>query len=165
MIKRTLYFGNQAYLNLQKDQLVIDPKDENKPKRSVPVEDIGLLVIDHHQVTVTHGLINALIDNNAAILWCDCRHMPNGLVLPMSSNHVFTEKLQYQLSASEPLKKQLWKQTVQAKLFNQAAVLKTLGFDDQKLLYWRSQTGSGDPKNMEGRAAACYWKCLFEAID
>ena len=108
MIKRTLYFGNTARLRMQQSQLVVEYPDSNETK-SVAIEDIGIVIIDHQQVSVTHGLMNALIGNNAAVLWCDNHHLPNGLVLPMSANHVFTEKLRYQLDASEPLKKQLWK--------------------------------------------------------
>jgi len=91
MIKRTLYFGNPAYLKKQQDQLVVDFKEEGRPPASVPIEDIGLVVLDHQQVSLTHGLANALISNNAALLFCDERHLPNGLVLPMSANSLFTE--------------------------------------------------------------------------
>lgn len=164
MIKRTLYFGSKSYLSLKSKQLIFRKgKDENE-ETTIPVEDIGILLLDHHQITITQGLVNALIENNAAVLWCDCRHIPNGLILPMAGNHVFTEKLKYQLSASEPLKKQLWKQTVQAKIRNQAGVLSRLGFNHDNLLLWAQKTGSGDSANMEGRAAAWYWKCFFEAI-
>jgi CRISPR-associated protein Cas1 len=165
MIKRTLYFGNPVYLCLKQEQMLIDFKSSDKENKTIPIEDIGLIVIDNQQVTITHGLTNALLEKNSALLWCDSRHMPNGLILPLSGHHIFTEKLQYQLSASEPLKKQLWKQTVQNKIMNQAVLLRGLGFETQNMLHWATQTGSGDPKNMEGRAAAWYWKCIFEAID
>ncbi|CAD5249032.1 MULTISPECIES: type II CRISPR-associated endonuclease Cas1 [unclassified Imperialibacter] len=165
MIKRTLYFGNPAYLKKQQDQLVVDFKDEVRPSASVPIEDIGLVVLDHQQVSLTHGLANALISNNAALLFCDERHLPNGLVLPMSANSLFTEKLRAQLDASAPLKKQLWKQTAQAKIRNQAAVLTELGLPTDNMQRWAEQVGSGDPVNLEGRAAAWYWKNLFEHVD
>lgn len=165
MIKRTLYFGNQAYLKKQQDQLVVDYREEGKENRSVPIEDIGMVVIDHQQVSLTHGLANALISNNAALLFCDERHLPNGLVLPMSANSLFTEKLRAQLDASQPLKKQLWKQTVQAKIRNQAAVLQSLGMPPDNMLRWAEKVGSGDPENLEGRAAAWYWKNVFEHVE
>ncbi|MFM7021963.1 MAG: type II CRISPR-associated endonuclease Cas1 [Flavobacteriales bacterium] len=161
MIKRTLYFGNPARLRMQQSQLVVEYPDSNESK-SVPIEDIGIVIIDHQQVSVTHGLINALIGNNAALLWCDSHHIPNGLVLPMSGNHIFTEKLRYQLDASEPLKKQLWKQTVQAKITNQSRILQLNGKDIENMKYWCNSVGSGDPENYEGRAAAYYWKNIFD---
>jgi len=166
MIKRTLYFGNPSYLHLQQSQLVIEyPQDEGKASKSVPIEDIGIVVIDHQQVTVTHAVINALIENNAAILWCDEKHLPNGLVLPMSANHTYTEKLRHQLNASAPLKKQLWKQTVQAKISNQAAVLKAHGMNHVPLERWASDVTSGDAKNMESQASVHYWKEFFGCIE
>jgi len=165
MIKKTLYISNPSYLKLDKEQLVIDFKEDEKDRKTIPIEDIGLIIIDNWRVTVTHGLINALINNNAALLWCDNKHMPNGLVLPLRENHIFTEKLKHQMSASLPLKKQLWKQTVQRKIKNQASILNKLGIDTQNILEWADKTGSGDPKNMESRAANYYWKCLFETID
>ena len=161
MIKRTLYFGNTARLRMQQSQLVVEYPDSNETK-SVAIEDIGIVIIDHQQVSVTHGLMNALIGNNAAVLWCDNHHLPNGLVLPMSANHVFTEKLRYQLDASEPLKKQLWKQTVQMKINNQAKVLQLSGKNTDNMKYWSDSVGSGDPDNYEARAAAYYWKNIFE---
>ncbi len=161
MIKRTLYFGNTARLRMQQSQLVVEYPDSNETK-SVAIEDIGMVIIDHQQVSVTHGLMNALIGNNAAVLWCDSHHLPNGLVLPMSANHVFTEKLRFQLDASEPLKKQLWKQTVQMKINNQAKVLQLSGKNTDNMKYWSDSVGSGDPDNYEARAAAYYWKNIFE---
>ena len=161
MIKRTLYFGNAARLRMQQSQLIVEYPDNNE-KKSVAIEDIGIVIIDHQQISITHGLMNALIDNNAAVLWCDSHHLPNGLVLPMSANHVFTEKLRYQLDASEPLKKQLWKQTVQAKIDNQANVLALSGRNTDNMKYWSDSVVSGDPDNYEARAAAYYWKNIFE---
>ena len=164
MIKRTLYFGNPVRLRMQQTQLIVEYFDSSECK-SVAIEDIGIIVIDHPQVSVTHGLMNALIGNNAAILWCDDHHLPNGLVLPMSGNHVFTEKLRYQLNATEPLKKQLWKQTIQQKILNQAAVLERLGKNTENMKYWANSVNSGDPENYEARAAAYYWKNMFDEQD
>ena len=164
MIKRTLYFGNPVRLRMQQTQLIVEYFDSSESK-SVAIEDIGIVVIDHPQVSVTHGLMNALIGNNAAILWCDDHHLPNGLVLPMSGNHVFTEKLRYQLNATEPLKKQLWKQTIQQKILNQAAVLERLGKNTENMKYWANSVNSGDPENYEARAAAYYWKNMFDEQD
>ncbi len=165
MIKKTLYFGNPAYLHLQENQLTVDFKQKDKPAKTIPIEDIGLVMIDHQQITVSIGLVNSLIANNAAILCCDQKHLPNGLVLPMEANDIFTQKLSFQLSTSQPLKKQLWRQTVQRKIKNQASLLQKLGFDTNNMIHWANKTASGDPENMEGRAAAYYWDCLFNHLD
>lgn len=163
MIKRTLYFGNPAYLKKELDQLVVSRKDH--PDTKIPIEDVGMVVLDHPQITLSHGLSNALINNNAAILWCDEKHLPNGLILPMSANHTYTEKLRYQLNSSEPLRKALWKQTVMAKIANQAWVLEELEINALPLRRWSKEVKSGDTQNVEAKAASYYWQKYFEHLD
>ena len=163
MIKKTLYFGHPAYLKKEQLQLKVEyPKEEEKASRTVPIEDIGIIILDHSRITLTQGLLSALIDNNAAVLSCDSRHMPEGLFMPMSANHMYTEKLRYQLDSSEPLRKNLWQQTVKAKIENQAAVLRYHGKVADNMDYWALKVRSGDPDNYEGRAAANYWVKLID---
>ena len=163
MIKRTLYFGNAAWLRCQNKQLVVEYKErENK---SAPMEDIGLVIIDHPQVGITQGAANALLENKAAVLWCDQKHLPHGLLLPMYGHHAHTQKIRTQLEASAPLKKRLWQQCIQFKIRNQAAVLERFGFEVQNMRHWADKTGSGDPKNCEAKAAAYYWRCLLDKYD
>jgi CRISP-associated protein Cas1 len=162
MIKRTLYFGNPCYLKKKDMQMTIEyPEKELKPSASVPVEDIGLIMLDHPQITISHALIMALSEQNAAIISCDEKHLPYGLMLPMFSHHAFTEKMYQQMSTSLPLKKNLWQQTIIAKISNQAALLRKVGVNDAKMQYLAKLVKSGDPQNVEGRAAAYYWDNLF----
>jgi len=162
MIKRTLYFGNPCYLKKKDQQLAIEfPEKENKPSASVPIEDIGMLVLDSPHITLTNALIAELNQNNVAVISCDTKHLPYGLMLPMFSHHAFTEKMYQQLESSLPLKKNLWQQTIVAKIANQAAVLHGLGMDDAKLQRYIGLVKSGDPQNVEGRAAAYYWEKVF----
>ncbi len=162
MIKRTLYFGNPAYLKKDQLQLKVDfPVDIGKPAKTIPIEDIGIIILDNPRITITQALLTALIENNAAVLSCDSRHMPAGLFMPMSANHTYTEKLKYQLDSSEPLRKNLWQQTVKFKIENQASVLECFGKEAENMRYWASKVRSGDPDNYEGRAAANYWAKLI----
>lgn len=163
MIKKTLYFENPCYLKKKDKQLVVDFPD--KESRSIPLEDVGMIVLDNQQITLSHGLVMELMENNAAIVSCDSKHLPYGLMLPMSQHHAFTEKMYAQMESSEPLRKNLWQQTVVAKITNQAALLKSLGIDTANMDYWASQVKSGDPDNYEARAAAYYWDNLFEQYD
>jgi CRISP-associated protein Cas1 len=176
MIKRTLYFGNPSYLSMRNEQLVLRyPEIENNETlpigfkkqvhTTVPIEDIGMLIIDHKQITITHDLCEKLIANNAAILWCDSKHHPTGITLPFAANDTLTEKIRYQIEASEPLKKQLWRQTIETKILNQAAVLKHFGHHSTALEQMATQVLSGDTKNMEGQAAARYWDKMLEPYD
>ena len=165
MIKRTLYFGNPAYLHKNQMQMkVINPAD-NTELGSVPVEDIGIVVLDNPQITLTHSLMAALLERNTAIISCDEKHLPVGLMLPLDGNSIQSERFGYQIEASEPLKKNLWAQTVKAKIENQAAVLKLAGVDNKRLMALVPQIQSGDPDNVEGRAASVYWKLLFDSIE
>jgi CRISPR-associated protein Cas1 len=166
MIKRILHFGNPGYLSLKDRQLAIDlphlkTLDEKDGKKSVPIEDIGIVVLDHPQITITHGCMEALLENNAAIIVCDKSHHPAGLLLPMEGHKTQSEHYKHQLKASLPLKKQLWQQTAQAKILNQAAVLAGRGIDTENMLYWARSVRPDDPDNYEGRAAAFYWRYVF----
>ena len=161
MIKRTLYFGNPAYLRKKDLQLkVVDP-DNNEEKATIPIEDIGVVVLDHLQITLTHALLADLIERNVAVISCDQRHMPSGLMLPLDGNHVQNERFRKQIEASEPLLKNLWSQTVKAKVENQSALLRRFQIENKQLNALIPQIKSGDPDNIEGRAASVYWKLLF----
>ena len=172
MIKRTLLFENPVYLSLRNEQLIIRlpeiEKNNNLPLafkqkafEPVPIEDIGLLVLDNKQITITQGVCEKLMYHNVVMLWCDSCHLPQALTLPMTENDTFSEKLRYQLEASEPLKKQLWKQTIETKILNQAKYLEQRGFENKHLMQMYKKVGSGDPDNVEGQAAARYWGYLL----
>ena len=161
MIKRTLYFGNPCYLKKKLEQLVVEFPDNDKDSKALPVEDIGVVVLDNPRITISQGLLAALSENNVAIINCDSKHLPFSLMLPTSVHHAYTEKLRYQLEASVPLRKNLWQQTVVTKIKNQAALLDKLEFDSVRLHYLAGIVKSDDSDNCEGRAASYYWKVLF----
>ena len=176
MIKRTLYFSNPAYLSLKKEQLVIQlpevVKNGDLPEKfkqdavsTIPIEDIGMVVLDNKQITVTHGVMEKLLANNCALITCDSNRMPMGLMLPLSGNTTQTERFKDQIEASVPLKKQLWQQTVEAKIRNQAYLLeKSTSSIVKNMLAWANDVKSGDPDNYEARAAVYYWANLFPGI-
>lgn len=168
MIKQTLYFGNPARLNVAHNQLRIElPADPGGGERVVtrPLEDIGVVVIDSPQITLTAPVLQGLMDCGAAVIICDERHLPSGLMLRMEGHSEQSERFRKHLSASLPLKKQMWQQTVAAKIRNQKAVLEartgdTLG----NMQAWADNVKSGDSDNREARAAAYYWNRLFEHL-
>jgi CRISPR-associated protein Cas1 len=160
MIKRTLYFGNPAYLKTNNEQLVIEMHDSGETKQ-VPIEDIGLLILDHQQITITQALIGKLLANNTALITCDNTHHPTGLLLTLDGHSLQSQKHNAQLEATVPLKKQLWQQTVTAKINNQAAMLAFRSEENKALLNLASTVKSGDPDNFEAQAAAYYWKRVF----
>lgn len=177
MIKRTLYFGNPSYLSIRSAQLEVRlPEVENNSTltesfkssavKRIPIEDIGVVILDNRQITITQGALGALLDNNVAVISCDEHRMPSGLMMSLSGNTTQSERFRYQIDASLPLKKQLWQQTVQAKILNQASVLHLRrGLNCGNMEAWAKQVKSGDGDNLEGRAAAFYWQNLFGHIN
>lgn len=176
MIKKTLYFGNPAYLSLRMGQMVIKlPEVESNEQLpevlkkqaeiTKPVEDIGVVVLDNRRITITQGLLEALLENNCAVITCDSHSLPVGLMLPLYGNSTQNERFRYQLEASQPLRKQLWQQTIKAKIENQAAVLSACsGVPTKNMKRWADDVRSGDPDNVEGHAAAYYWRNFFSNI-
>lgn len=141
--------------------MVIKMKDDPDFIRTIPVEDIGFVLLENQQISITLPLLNALADNNAAVIVCTDKMMPNAMLLNLDSNSVQSERYRDQINASEPLKKNLWKQTVEAKIRNQAALLDKLDKDGSQLKpYWQN-VKSGDTDNREGIAAKIYWDALF----
>ena len=169
MIKRTLCFSNPAYLSMKNRQLVARIEqvgDQPERTATVPIEDIGVVLLDCQKITITHGLLSALIDNNASVITCNDRHMPVSLLLPLEGHTVQSERFQDQLNASLPLRKQLWQQTVQQKILNQAALLRQLHhIETGNMQQWAAEVRSGDSTNLEGRAAAFYWSQLLPTIE
>ena len=173
MIKRTLYFGNPAYLSTRLDQLLVRlPVVEKNPdlpesfkkeaQATIPIEDIGIVILDHQQVIISQALLAKLLDNNVAVVTCNHTHHPTGLLLNLDGNSLQSQRFQAQVEASEPLKKQLWQQTIKAKIRNQAALLKQQGYEIENMLHWADNVKSGDPDNLEGRSSAWYWAHLFK---
>lgn len=163
MIKRTLYFGNPAYLSLKDNQLVI--KKTAGEIKTVPIEDVGFVILDNPRITMSQILLGALLENNCAVITCGSTHLPSGLFLPLMANTLQSERFQAQIEASLPLKKQLWQQTIQQKILNQASVLQWVRqMPVKNMLAWANSVRSGDIENREAVAAAYYWKELFPNI-
>ena len=172
MIKKTLYFGNPAYLSLCNEQLVIrlpEVEKANLPEtikqestRTIPIEDIGVMVLDNKQITITQGVLAALLNNTVTVITCDNKRMPTGMLLPLSGNTLHQERFRNQIEAAVPLRKQLWQQTVKAKIENQAFCLqKNTSKSFAPLHVLARSVRSDDADNNEAQAAAYYWKNIF----
>lgn len=173
MIKKTLYFGSPAYLSLRNKQLVIrqplpsqSGESSQSAMKTLPIEDIGIVMIDHREITITSGLMSALMEHTVAVVTCDHKCMPAGLMLPFQGNTVFSERFRSQLESSLPLRKQLWQQTIRSKIDNQSFVLQhCCHAETGNMQAWSKAVKSGDSDNLEARAAAYYWKNLFPELD
>lgn len=163
MLKRTLFFSTPYHLSLKNAQIVARSQDMPDVQKTIPIEDVGFIVLEHQQTIITLPLLSALSENNVAVIFCGSNYMPTSMLMNLDSNHTQGESFRYQIDASEPLKKNLWKQIVEAKIRNQAALLSKLGKDGDKLRPLYMNVKSGDADNREGMAARVYWSELFGA--
>lgn len=161
MLKQTLFFSNPCKLSLKLRQLVIERDDLPQPITR-PIEDLAVVVVENQQVSITLPLINELANNNVAVIICDNKYMPSVQLMPLNANATQQESYKYQLSASLPLKKRIWKEIIEAKIRNQALLLESLGKNSAKLKPLHSNIKSGDADNHEGIAARLYWQELFD---
>lgn len=161
MVKRTLYFANPCRLSLKNAQLVVE-NHETAEVKTVSIEDVGVVLIENQMVTLTIPALNALSENNCAVVFCDGKHMPVSMLMNLDSNSVQAETYRFQIEASLPLKKSLWKQVIEAKIRNQTNLLKELGKDGDALKPYYTNVKSGDADNREGIAAKIYWDKLYE---
>ena len=159
MIKRTIIITSPCYLSVKLGQLQVEKNDE--PLQFMPIEDIGFLVLDNQSITLSMPLMNTLRENNTAVIFCDSFHHPRSMMLNLDGNTIQNELFREQINGTEPLKKNLWKQCIEAKLRNQAAVLAYVGSNGDDILSLSRQVKSGDNDNREGYAARVYWPRLF----
>ncbi len=162
MIKRTLFFAQPCRLSVKDRQLVASYPESGETK-TAPVEDLGFVVIENQQISISMPLLTELANNNVAVVFCNAAHYPSSMLLNLDGHHIQQELFSRQIAATEPLKKNLWKQTVEAKITNQAGVLRRLSKDYKKVKYFADKVKSGDSENAEGSAARVYWPLLFGA--
>lgn len=162
MLKRTLFISNPYHLSVKNNQLVVSTKGGMAIK-TAPIEDIGFVVLENHEISFTMKLVEQLTENNVAVVFCDSKHMPSAMLLPLDANHIQNEIFRAQIEASEPLKKNLWKQVIEAKIANQARLLDKLGKNSAKLKALTKMVKSGDSDNREGFAARLYWTEMFSS--
>jgi len=160
VIKRTLDISTgPTRLRIENDQLVIE-RDRMEVGRA-PCEDIGVLLIDHHAVTATHAVFTRLLSFGAAVVFCGDDHLPTGILLPVTDNQLTAQRMRVQLAASLPLRKQLWRQIVRAKVRAQADNLPADSPVSRRLRAMSDEVVSGDRTNIEGQAARLYWPALL----
>jgi CRISPR-associated protein Cas1 len=162
MIKRTLFFGNPAYLSTKNEQLVVNFPDKEKKEATIPIEDLGYVVLEDPQITITNGLLRKLVQHKTAVITCDSKHLPCGFLQPLVGHTEQSERIRHQLNASVPLKKQLWQQTVTAKIENQAEHFLQRGKNALRLKRYAKEVKRGDFGNEEALAAAYYFQHLFK---
>jgi len=153
----------KRHLVVRLGQLII--KENGDELSAIPCEDIGILLIDHPAVTYTHSVFTELIRCGAAVVFCGGNHHPAGMLLPIEGNTVQTERFRQQIEAKEPIKKQLWRQLVRAKIKHQAKVAGKDSDVYKELIGLRERVRSGDPDNIEAQASKKFWPAFITTID
>ena len=159
MLKRTIVITTPCKLSLSNAQLIIESSTGNKS--SVPVEDLGNVIIENQQAIITIPAINSLIRNNVCITICNHKAMPSGFIHAIEGNSIQGERYRIQISASLPTQKNIWQQIIESKIRNQSNLLHKVGKDGELLKPLYRNVKSGDSDNREGVAAAIYWKQLL----
>lgn len=154
-------FTTPVSLSLKDNQIVITFKD-NGDTVTRPIEDIGFVIIENPQVSISIPLINELADNNVSVMFCNKKQMPHTMLMTLEGNTTQQESYKYQLEASVPVKKNVWKQLVESKIRNQASLLNHLGKNGDALKPYYQNVKSGDTDNREGAAAREYWSQIFD---
>lgn len=160
MIKQTLFFTTPVSLSLKYNQIEIRCKEVEKVITR-PIEDVGVVIVENQMVHFTVPLLNALADNNVAVIFCNAQCMPNTMLMPLESNSIQQEVYRFQIEASLPTKKKIWKDIVEYKIRNQAALLDIIGCDGKVLKPYYMNVLSGDSDNREGLAAKIYWQQMY----
>jgi len=167
MIKRTIEISETpAHLSVKDGQLLIRAQHEefdtggnpaSNERRSVPLEDLGLVMVDQRGTTFSISALAGIAEHGAALCVCAANHLPIGLLLPLADRHETVWRIKDQFAAGVPTKKRLWRQIVRAKVLGQARNLPVDSAGRSKLLALRSAVKSGDPMNIEAQAAKVFW--------
>jgi CRISPR-associated protein Cas1 len=162
MMKKTLYLSQPVNLHVNLGQLQF--KLEDGTPKSYPIEDLGVVLLDHPQITVTYTTLALLMQAGAVVVGCDEKRMPCGLMFPLEGNYLQALRMRTQADTPAPMRKRLWQQTVVAKISNQASLLAKKGLNASPLQYWAKEVKTDDSLNHEARAAAYYWEHLFTPL-
>ena len=160
MIKRVIDISEGAYLHLKHQQCVIEKKGEVVGQ--APIEDLGVLILQHPAIVLTQQLIVACQKHKVVVVFCDDKHLPYSVILPIAESNILHSKiLKLQVAISEPTRKRLWQQIVQQKIQQQARTLLLANKPAARLTKLATQVKTGDHGNCEAIAAQAYWKLLF----
>ena len=160
MIKRIIDISEQSYIHLKHKQLLIDK--EKITVGQIPIEDIGVLILQHPAIVITQQVIIACQENKVAIIFCDNKYLPYSTILPIGEGNKLHQKiLQQQINTTEPTKKRLWQQIIKQKIQNQANTLRYFNKPNKKLERLACEVKSGDSTNTEAVSAQYYWKALL----
>tara|TARA_R110000868_G_scaffold125939_3_gene332339 strand:- start:7659 stop:8594 length:936 start_codon:yes stop_codon:yes gene_type:complete len=160
MIRKTVEFATAGTrLSVSHRQLVIERPE--LPKATIPIEDLGVVIVDDIRATFTQAVFIELLEAGATVMVTGRDHLPVGMMLPLDAHHVQTERHRAQVEASEPTKKRAWQALIRSKIAQQGLVLEHFTSEHGGLTPMSRRVKSGDPENLEAQAAQRYWPRLF----
>ena len=158
MAWRTVVITSAASIKLSNDQLSIT----RESTVCIPVEDIGVLVIESQEVTITAPILCRLAESGTVVLICDRKHIPVFAGVPYIGHSRLSGIHRMQLDTSIPFRKRCWQAVIRQKLRNQGACLDYCGNADGAVIaVLAEQVQSGDVKNVEARGAKNYFHLLY----
>lgn len=162
MLKKTILIENPCFLNVTNDLFQITNKLSNESD-TMPFDDIGYIIIENVQTTATLHFFQKSAENNVVIAFCDRTHTPISLALPLYSHTTQTQTLNNQIEINKTLKNNLWKQLIQAKIYNQSRLLKKLGKEYLQLEKLAKKITIETTNTSEATASRFYWRRLFDS--
>jgi len=156
---RIVSIAERSHISVQRAQLVIKQSAE---EYHVPLEDIGVLLLENHATTLSTALMAACVEHKVALYVCDERHLPCGVLLSYQQHSRQSKVIGEQLNWGESFKKRLWQKIVQQKINNQRLVLEAYtGYPQPELERHCAEVRSGDTLGREATAARHYFSKLL----
>ncbi len=159
MIKRIVEISSEAHICHKNRQLVVRQIDREDAQ--VPIEDLGVLVLNDPSITMSQRIMAELASANVAVILCDKKRLPVATLTPIEGNTLHTKTLAMQVQIKETTKKRLWKSIIQAKVRAQAGALDAAHINSGPLRAFAEKVKTGDTTNIEAQAARVYWQRLF----
>lgn len=160
MAFRNLFIGSKAYVRSFQNRL----KLENKEKvADIPFEDIGSVVLDSPQITITSSALKSIAQNNISLFVTDESHLPIGVFMSFQNHSRQAKQIKKQMAVSESFKGQIWKLIISSKIANQSKVVE-LTTDEERskgLMVLSDSVKVHDSTNREAYSSNIYFGYLF----
>lgn len=155
---RTIYVDNANKLTLSLDNLIVI---NNNEKYSISLTEIESIVVSDYKSVITTRLLARCCEVGINVVFTKQNMMPVGALHSLENNSRASKLFKKQLQMTNNLRQVIWKQIIESKILNQAAVLAINHKGNDILLGYAKEVEAGDLSNKEGQAARVYFKELF----
>lgn len=144
-------------LKVRLDNLIII---KNGEEFRIPLNDIGVVVLDNLKTNLTTRLMVQLAEKNIGLIICDYEHLPLGYYSGFDNHSRASKMIQYQIKLDKSFYDDIWTEIVYRKIDNQAKVIKSIHGDVPvvfELNKFADEVEQGDVTNREAHAAKIYF--------